>query len=396
MINFYRSINILIVLLCCFSINNVALARLPAAIDGQPLPSLADMLDRITPSVVNISTEQGGGTSTPLKDPVYRHFFGKNVPGQQGRSVGTGSGIIIDAENGYIVTNAHVIELAGNIVVTLKDKRQYNAQLIGKDLKADVAVIRIQPDRLTSMVIANNELTRVGDFVVAIGNPYGLGQSVTSGIVSALRRTNLGIEHYEDFIQTDAPINPGNSGGALVNLRGELIGINTAILGGSSGGNVGIGFAIPADMIVNITEQLVLNGKVERGQLGIEIQDIRPSLVKAFNLPNGQGALISGVVVRSPADLAGIKEGDVITRVNGASVSNSSNLKSIIANLRLGSKVKMEFVRNGLTKNSIAEVAKVSDLKYNEIRKAAIQIPISKPKEDLNADKGSWDFTGGN
>lgn len=394
--NFYRSINILIVLLCCFSINNVALARLPAAIDGQPLPSLADMLDRITPSVVNISTEQGGGTSTPLKDPVYRHFFGKNVPGQQGRSVGTGSGIIIDAENGYIVTNAHVIELAGNIVVTLKDKRQYNAQLIGKDLKADVAVIRIQPDRLTSMVIANNELTRVGDFVVAIGNPYGLGQSVTSGIVSALRRTNLGIEHYEDFIQTDAPINPGNSGGALVNLRGELIGINTAILGGSSGGNVGIGFAIPADMIVNITEQLVLNGKVERGQLGIEIQDIRPSLVKAFNLPNGQGALISGVVVRSPADLAGIKEGDVITRVNGASVSNSSNLKSIIANLRLGSKVKMEFVRNGLTKNSIAEVAKVSDLKYNEIRKAAIQIPISKPKEDLNADKGSWDFTGGN
>ncbi len=396
MMNFYRSINILIVSLCCFSINNVALARLPIAIDGQPLPSLADMLDRITPSVVNISTEQGGGTSTPLKDPVYRHFFGKNVPGQQGRSVGTGSGIIIDAENGYIVTNAHVIELAGKIVVTLKDKRQYYAQLIGKDLKADVAVIRIQPDRLTSMVIANNELTRVGDFVVAIGNPYGLGQSVTSGIVSALRRTNLGIEHYEDFIQTDAPINPGNSGGALVNLRGELIGINTAILGGSSGGNVGIGFAIPADMIVNITEQLVLNGKVERGQLGIEIQDIRPSLVKAFNLPNGQGALISGVVVRSPADLAGIKEGDVITRVNGASVSNSSNLKSIIANLRLGSKVKMEFVRNGLTKNSIAEVAKVSDLKYNEIRKAAIQIPISKPKEDLNTDKGSWDFTGGN
>ncbi len=369
------------------------MAKLPAAVDGQALPSLADMLELITPAVVNISTEQGGRKSTPVKDPVYRHFFGKNVPGEQGKALGTGSGIIIDAQNGYIVTNAHVIERAGKIVVTLKDKRQFYAELIGQDLKADVAVIRIQPERLTSMVIANNELTRVGDFVVAIGNPYGLGQSVTSGIVSALRRTNLGIEHYEDFIQTDAPINPGNSGGALVNLRGELIGINTAILGGQSGGNVGIGFAIPAAMIVNITEQLVLNGKVERGQLGIEIQDIRPALVKAFNLPDGQGALISGVVSRSPADLAGIKEGDVITRINGATVGNSSNLKSIIANLRMGSKVEMEFVRNGLTQNSIAEIGKVSDLKYNEIRKASIQGSNSS-EQDKGRD--SWDFTGGN
>ena len=273
----FRFINILFVLFFSFTLNSVAMARLPAAIDGQPLPSLADMLERITPAVVNISTEQGGGNSTPVKDPVFRHFFGKNIPGQQGKAVGTGSGIIVDAENGYIVTNAHVIENAGKIIVTLKDKRQFYALLIGKDLKADVAVILIQPDRLTSMVIAESKHTRVGDFVVAIGNPYGLGQSVTSGIVSALRRTDLGIEHYEDFIQTDAPINPGNSGGALVNLRGELIGINTAILGGHSGGNVGIGFAIPADMIVNITEQLVMNGKVERGRLGIEIQDIRPA-----------------------------------------------------------------------------------------------------------------------
>ena len=368
----FRFINILFVLFFSFTLNSVAMARLPAAIDGQPLPSLADMLERITPAVVNISTEQGGGNSTPVKDPVFRHFFGKNIPGQQGKAVGTGSGIIVDAENGYIVTNAHVIENAGKIIVTLKDKRQFYALLIGKDLKADVAVILIQPDRLTSMVIAESKHTRVGDFVVAIGNPYGLGQSVTSGIVSALRRTDLGIEHYEDFIQTDAPINPGNSGGALVNLRGELIGINTAILGGHSGGNVGIGFAIPADMIVNITEQLVMNGKVERGRLGIEIQDIRPALVKAFNLPDGQGALISGVVTRSPADIAGIKEGDVITRVNGATVSSSSNLKSMLANLRMGSKVKMEFVRNGLTQNRVAEIGRVSELKYNEIRKATI------------------------
>lgn len=349
------------------------MARLPAEIDGQPLPSLADMLERVTPAVVNISTEQGGVNATPVKDPVFRHFFGKNVPAQQGKAVGTGSGIIVDSENGYIVTNAHVIENAEKIIVTLKDKRQFYALLIGKDLKADVAVIRIQPDRLTSMAMAESKYTRVGDFVVAIGNPYGLGQSVTSGIVSALRRTDLGIEHYEDFIQTDAPINPGNSGGALVNLRGELIGINTAILGGKSGGNVGIGFAIPADMVGNISEQLVMNGKVERGRLGIEIQDIRPSLVKAFNLPDGQGALISGVVTRSPADIAGIKKGDVITRVNGAIVSSSSNLKSMLANLRMGSKVKMQFVRNGLTQNRVAEIGNVSEVKYNEIRRATIQ-----------------------
>jgi len=389
---FLHPINILIILLISLTYSTNSMARLPAAVDGQPLPSLADMLERITPAVVNISTEQGGTNSTPVKDPIFRHFFGKQVPAQQGKSVGTGSGIIVDSENGYIVTNAHVIEHAGKIIVTLKDKRQFYAQLMGKDLKADVAVIRIQPDRLTSMVVGNSETTRVGDFVVAIGNPYGLGQSVTSGIVSALGRTGLGIEHYEDFIQTDAPINPGNSGGALVNLRGELIGINTAILGGRTGGNVGIGFAIPADMIINITEQLVLNGKVERGRLGIEIQDIRPALVKAFNLPNGKGALISGVVNKSPADLAGIREGDVITKINGLTVANSSNLKSIIANLRLGSKVRMEFVRDGAVQGSVAKLSKVSDLNFSDIRK--VSPDSSKPENKvINFGKENWDFT---
>ncbi|KAG1660489.1 Periplasmic serine endoprotease DegP [Nymphon striatum] len=281
-----------------FSFSGVASAKLPVAVDGQPLPSLADMLEKITPAVVNISTEQDV-KGTPVKDPVYRHFFGKNVPAQQGKPIGTGSGIVIDSHNGYIVTNAHVIESA---------------------------------------------------------------------------------EDYEDFIQTDAPINPGNSGGALVNLRGELIGINTAILGGRSGGNVGIGFAIPSDMIINITDQLVENGRVERGQLGIEIQDIRPALVKAFNLPDGQGALISGVVSLSPADKAGIKEGDIITRINGTTVTNSSNLKSIIGNLRMGSKVQMEYVRNGLIKKCIAEVGQVSAGKYQEIGKkpAVVREPKSQ------------------
>ncbi|TCJ82826.1 serine protease Do/serine protease DegQ [Cocleimonas flava] len=374
-----------LILLGCL---NTASAKLPVEVNGQALPSLADMLERITPAVVNISTENGS-SGTPVKDPVYRHFFGKNVPTQPGKPIGTGSGIIIDADNGYVVTNAHVIENADKIIVTLKDKRQFYAQLIGKDLKADVAVIQIQPDRLTAMVVATGKPSRVGDFVVAIGNPYGLGQSVTSGIVSALGRTGLGIEDYEDFIQTDAPINPGNSGGALVNLRGELIGINTAILGGKSGGNVGIGFAIPADMIINITDQLVENGRVERGQLGIEIQDIRPALVKAFNLPDGQGALISGVVSLSPADKAGIQEGDIITRINGTTVTNSSNLKSIIGNLRMGSKVQMEYFRNGLIKKCVAEVGQVSAGKYREIgRKPVVE---SKPEIENASPWGSFE-----
>jgi len=348
-----RNISLFIVLtifgyLGSFSLAN---AKLPAVVNGQELPSLADMLERVTPAVVNISTEMG---ATSVKDPVYRHFFGEKTP--VSKRVGTGSGIIVDARNGYIVTNAHVIGNAKKIIVTLKDKRQFYAKLVGKDLKADVAVIRIQPERLTAMRIANSKKIRVGDFVVAIGNPYGLGQSVTSGIVSALGRTGLGIEDFEDFIQTDAPINPGNSGGALVNLRGELIGINTAILGGRSGGNVGISFAIPSAMIVNIKDQLVQHGRVERGQLGIEIQDIKPAMVKMFKLTDGQGALISGVAANSPADRAGIKTGDVITRVNGTVVTNSSNLKSMIGNLRMGSNVNMEYMRNGSVRKCVAKV----------------------------------------
>ena len=295
-----NTLSTLIVLIFIMSVNSVAVAKLPAVVNGQVLPSLADMLERVMPAVVIISTESVS-TTTDVKDPVYRHFFGNTLPAKKRKVVGAGSGIIVDAEFGYIVTNAHVIDGAGQIIVTLKDKRQFYATLIGKDLKADVAVIRIQPDRLKAMRIADSKKVRVGDFIVAIGNPFGLGQSVSSGIVSALGRTGLGIEDYEDFIQTDAAINPGNSGGALVNLRGELIGINTAILGGKGGGNVGIGFAIPSDMVVNIKDQLIENGFVKRGQLGIEIQDLRPALVKEFNLRDGQGALISNVVSLSPA-----------------------------------------------------------------------------------------------
>ena len=372
------------------SFSGATQAKLPIAVDGKPLPSLADMLERITPAVVNITTEaaiQGAN----LKDPVYRHFFGKRLPAKKKKTRGTGSGIIVDAETGYIVTNAHVIEGAGKIIVTLTDQRQFYAEITGVDKSADIAVIRILPERLTAMPMANSKKVRVGDFVVAIGNPYGLGQSVSSGIVSALGRTGLGIEHYEDFIQTDAPINPGNSGGALVNLRGELIGINTAILGNSNGGNVGIGFAIPVSMVVNIKDQIVQNGQVERGQLGIEIQDVRPSLVKAFKLKDGQGALISGVAMRSPAELAGIKEGDVITRVNGVTVKNSSNLKSMIANMRMGAKVDMEYVRDGLVLKSVATVSEVNSASYTKGHEV-IEPAKTKPKSPKKYYQDPWNF----
>jgi len=364
-----------VIIISLIGINGIAVARLPAVVNGQVLPSLADMLERVTPAVVNISTK-GVSAATDVKDPVYRHFFGNSLPAKKKKTIGAGSGIIIDAEYGYIVTNAHVIEGAGKIIVTLTDKRQFYAILVGKDLKADVAVIRIQPDRLKAMRIAKSKKVRVGDFVVAIGNPYGLGQSVSSGIVSAIGRTGLGIEDYEDFIQTDASINPGNSGGALVNLRGELIGINTAILGGKGGGNVGIGFAIPSDMVTNIKDQLIENGFVKRGQLGIEIQDIRPGLVKEFNLRNGQGALISSVVPLSPADVAGIKEGDVVTSINGVVVTSSSNLKSMIGNLKMGSNVHIEYMRGGLLRRSNVLIGQVKADRYG------VKAKLAKHKED--------------
>ena len=383
-----RSISILLFLLIGFS--GIAQAKLPFSVGGKALPSLADMLEKITPAVVNITTETAMEGAN-LRDPVYRHYFGKRIPVKKKKTRGTGSGIIVDAEIGYIVTNAHVIEGAGKIIVTLTDKRQFYAEVTGIDTSADIAVIRIMPERLTAMPIANSKKVRVGDFVVAIGNPYGLGQSVSSGIVSALGRTGLGIEHYEDFIQTDAPINPGNSGGALVNLRGELIGVNTAILGNSNGGNVGIGFAIPSSMIVNIKDQIVQNGQVERGQLGIEIQDIRPALVKEFKLKNGQGALIAGVATHSPAELAGIQEGDVITRLNGVVVRNSSNLKSMIANMRMGEKVDMEYVRDGLILKTVATVGEVQPASYRKGQEM-IESKQTKPKSQKNYYKDPWNF----
>ena len=324
------------------------LAALPATVEGQPLPTLAPMLERATPAVVNIATEsQVALRRNPLlDDPFFRHFF--NIPDQprQRRAQSVGSGVVVDAQRGYVITNHHVVEGADTITVTLNDGRQLDAKVIGSDPESDVAVIRIPSENLTALPLADSDRLRVGDFVVAIGNPFGLGQTVTSGIVSALGRTGLGIQGYEDFIQTDASINPGNSGGALINLRGELVGINSAIIA-PGGGNVGIGFAIPSNMVSRLMKQIIEHGSVQRGQLGVSVQDLTPELARAFNIPANQGAVIAQVVPRSAAAKAGLREGDVVLRVNNRTIRDASSLRNAVGLLEVGASVLLDILRDG-------------------------------------------------
>ena len=335
---------ILLALLLSFT---TAYAELPNIVDGQPLPTLAPMLERTTPSVVNISTTGKVVVRDPFfDDPFFRRFFDAPQQPRERRTTGLGSGVIIDAQNGYVITNSHVIDKAQDIVVTLENGQRFDAKVIGKDPGADIAVIQIEADNLNEISLGDSDVLRQGDFVVAIGNPFGLGQTVTSGIVSALGRSGLGIESYEDFIQTDASINPGNSGGALVNLRGELIGINTAIYG-PSGGNVGIGFAIPMNMAKKITEQLIEHGEVKRGRLGFSAQDVTPELAKAFGIERNKGVVVARVEADSPAENAGMKVGDVIVKVNGKEAISSSHVRNENGLLRFGSSVKIEVLRNG-------------------------------------------------
>ncbi len=323
------------------------------------LPTLAPMLEKTTPAVVNISTAGKVVVRDPFfDDPFFRRFF--DVPRQQQRErrvVGLGSGVILDAKDGYIVTNSHVIDKAENIMVTLEDGQHFSATVIGKDPGADIAVIQVEADHLTEIPLGDSNGLRQGDFVVAIGNPFGLGQTVTSGIVSALGRSGLGIESYEDFIQTDASINPGNSGGALVNLRGELIGINTAIYG-SSGGNIGIGFAIPVNMVKQIASQLIEHGEVRRGRLGLVVQDLTPELAEAFGVTRKKGVVVAQVEAKSPAQKAGVKVGDVIITVNGREVENSAQVRNEIGLLRVGSQVEIEVLQDGKTRRLTASVGK--------------------------------------
>ncbi|MEW5562472.1 serine endoprotease DegP [Enterobacter asburiae] len=344
-----------------------------AATAAQPMPSLAPMLEKVMPSVVSINVEGSTTVNTPRMGRNFQQFFGDNSPfcqdgspfqnspfcqggqggpggnggSQQEKFMALGSGVIIDAAKGYVVTNNHVVDNANTIKVSLSDGRKFDAKVVGKDPRSDIALIQIQdPKNLTAIKIADSDALRVGDYTVAIGNPFGLGETVTSGIVSALGRSGLNVENYENFIQTDAAINRGNSGGALVNLNGELIGINTAILA-PDGGNIGIGFAIPSNMVQSLTGQMVKYGQVKRGELGIMGTELSSDLAKAMKVDAQRGAFVSQVLPNSSAAKAGIKAGDVITSLNGKPISSFSALRAQVGTMPVGSKIELGLVRDG-------------------------------------------------
>ena len=320
------------------------MAELPASVSGLAVPSLAPMLKPIMPAVVNITTQ--GRIAAPT-DPFSEPADQRGTPSKRGKSFESiGSGVIVDAKKGYILTNAHLTDQAQIITVTLSDGGRYRAKLVGQDVASDIAVLQINAPKLTAISMADSNKLEVGDFVVAIGNPYGLSQTVTSGVVSALQRNNLGIEGYENFIQTDASINPGNSGGALVDLKGQLVGINTAILA-PDGGNIGIGFAIPIDMAENIMTQLIKYGSLGRGVAGIMMQTVTPELATAFQASNSQGAVITQVLADSPAAKAGLQVGDIITTINDSPIQNAGQVRNAIGLLRSGSKVNLTVERKG-------------------------------------------------
>ena len=320
---------------------------------NRELPTLAPMLEKVTPAVVNISTkgQYHGASQLPefLNDPFFKRFFKFDIPEhQQPQAHALGSGVIVNAKKGYILTNNHVIDNASEILVTLKDGRKLVAELIGSDPQTDIALLKVNAPNLQAVKLSNSDTLRVGDFALAIGHPFGLDQTVTSGIVSGLGRSGLGIEGYEDFIQTDASINPGNSGGALVNLHGELIGINTAIFS-KSGGNIGIGFAIPVNMAKSVMNQLIKHGEIQRGILGVQIQDLTPELAKAFGVSVNQGAVVAQVIPDSAAKKAGVKAGDIIVGVNGRKITSSSSLRNYIGLKRPGDTAKLKILRGNKT-----------------------------------------------
>lgn len=321
-----------------------AQTALPGAVDGQPLPTLAPMLARVTPAVVNIAVRVRAPEGNPLlADPFFRRFFG--VPEQPQGQLSAGSGVIVDAARGLVITNHHVIKDAQEIAVGLKDRRVFKAQLVGSDPGTDIALLRIPAEGLTAVAVADSDKVNVGDFVVAIGNPFGIGQTVTSGIVSAVGRSGLSMDGYEEFIQTDASINPGNSGGALVNLRGELVGINSAILG--PGANIGIGFAVPTNMARAVMDQILRFGEVRRGRLGVTTQDVTPAVAKELGLTVTEGAVVQKVEPGSTAEKAGLRPRDVVTATDGRPVRSSGELRNRIGLTPVGEEVDLTVIRDG-------------------------------------------------
>ncbi|PWL16373.1 serine endoprotease DegQ [Falsochrobactrum shanghaiense] len=310
--------------------------------------SLPDVLEEITPAVVNIAvTSRASAETNPLfNDPYFRRFFDLPQMPQQRPRMSAGSGVIVDADKGYILTNHHVVDGASEIAVTLKDRRRFTAELVGSDKATDIALLRVDASNLTALRLGDPSRLRVGDNVVAIGNPFGLGQTVTSGIVSALSRSGLNVEGYEDFIQTDASINPGNSGGALVTANGQLVGINTAIIA-PAGGNVGIGFAVPIDMASAVMTQLIAHGEVRRGRIGVSIQDLTPDLAEALGIDASFGAVVASVEDGSPAAEAGIQASDIIVAVDGREIAGSADLRNRIGLSPAGSRVEIDYLRDG-------------------------------------------------
>jgi serine protease Do len=339
---------------------NLEVDESPVPRTAGPYTSFAPIVKKVAPGVVKIViTSKAGNVAVPewlgFNDPFWRRFFGdqfgRQMPNHQfntPRQHGLGSGVIV-TKDGYILTNNHVVDNADEVKVTLQDGREFTAKVIGRDPKSDVAVIKIDAKDLPVVPMADSDKAQVGDIVLAIGNPFGVGQTVTTGIVSATGRGNLGIEDYEDFIQTDAAINPGNSGGALVDIEGRLIGINTAIFS-RSGGNQGIGFAIPSDLARNVMDSLIKYGHVTRGYLGVMIQDVTPALAKEFQLKEMTGALVGEVVPKGPADKAGFKDGDVVLDYNGKKVTDSRHLKLAVGETKPGATVPVKILRDGFSK----------------------------------------------
>ncbi len=362
-----------VTLLATAFLNPIAISSAAAALPlaDAPFPSLAPMVKRISPAVVNVATkgtvkEQANQQNPLMEDPFFRRFFPPGDKPREREFQSAGSGVIVDAKNGYIITNHHVVENASEITITLLDNRTFEAKVIGSDVGADIAVLQAKQPNLVAMQLGDSTHLDVGDYVVAVGNPFGLQHTVTAGIVSALGRTGINREGYEDFIQTDASINPGNSGGALVNLRGELIGINSAILS-QSGGNIGIGFAIPINMAKGVMDQLIKYGKVKRGVLGVNIYNVTPDIAKEYGLSESAGALVGGVVPGSSAEHAGVKTGDIITTLNNRPMKDASELRNSIGMLRVGDKVEIGLLRDG---KPVKVTALIADRGDSETAKA--------------------------